>query len=118
MQDFIEKVSREVPNEDSTSYKEKMVLYDAILKLKPKMVVEIGTHRGLTTLYMAMAIKENGIGHLYTADPFEWGALGNFRKFPELEQLITYQQIPGKELDIKDIDFYVYRRISRKRVCS
>lgn len=95
----------EVPSEDSTSVEEKMILHDAILKLKPKVVVETGTHRGLTTLYMLEAIRQNGEGHLWTADPFEWGARGNFRKFAEHEPLVTYEQIPGKNLEVDGIDF-------------
>lgn len=101
-----EKILREVPAEDSTSREEKMMLYEAIKKLKPDVVVETGTHRGLTSMYMLCALAENGKGHLYTADPFEWGAYGNFAKFPELLPYVTYFQKPGKELanDVKDID--------------
>lgn len=95
---FEELITREVPQDDSTSLEEKMILYEEIKKLKPQVVVETGTHRGLTTLYMLHALWENGTGHLYTADPFEWGAKGNFRKIPELEQYVTYQQVRGSEL--------------------
>ena len=102
---FEQEIIKEVPIDDSTDIKEKQLLYREIKKLKPKVVVETGTHRGLTTLYMAHALWENGGGHIHTADPFEWGAKGNFRKFPELEEHITYYQIPGKELEIDKIDF-------------
>lgn len=103
--EFEEKIIREVPQDDSTDIEEKMLLYNEIKKRKPKVVVETGTHRGKTTLYMAHALYELGEGHLHTADPYEWGALGNFRKFPELEKHITYYQIPGKDLVVDNIDF-------------
>lgn len=92
------KIIEEVPNEDSTSREEKMILHDEILKLKSKHIIETGTHRGLTTLYMLAAVAENGEGHINTADPYEWGAKGNFRKFPELEKLVTYHQMRGSEM--------------------
>ena len=101
------RIIREVPKDDSTSYGEKMLLYWLIRELKPKVVVETGTHRGLTACYMAAAIKENGIGHLITCDPNpEWYAHKNFLKFPELDPLVTFKLIRGKDLDVKNIDFF------------
>lgn len=93
-----ERIIAEVPGEDSASHEEKMILYNEIKKLKPKNIIETGTHRGLTTLYMLAAVAENKKGFINTADPFEWGAGGNFRKFPELEKLVKYHQIPGKDM--------------------
>lgn len=89
------KILEEVPTDDSTSREEKMILHDEIKKLNPKVIVESGTHRGLTTLYMLCAVAD---GHLHTADPYEWGARGNFRKFPELEQKVTYYQMPASQM--------------------
>ena len=91
-------ILKEVQTDDSTSHEEKMILFDEIKKLKPLNLIETGTHRGLTTLYLLAAIAENGVGFLNTADPFEWGAGGNFRKFPELEKLVKYHKLPGKDM--------------------
>lgn len=110
---FIEKleelIKQEIPQDDSTSREEKMILHDEIKRLKPKTVVETGTHRGLTTCYMLCALADNEFGHLHTADPFEWGAYGNFAKFMDLHPYVTYHQKPGVELadNIKEtgIDF-------------
>lgn len=98
-----DKIIAEIPKDDSTDIGEKEFLYGLIRAIKPKVIVETGTHKGLTSCYMAAALKDNGEGELYTADPFEWGAQGNFNKFPELP--ISYYQIPGKTLNIKNIDF-------------
>lgn len=104
---YEEQILKEIPQDDSTAHEEKVILYEAIKEAKPEVVVEIGTHRGLTSCYMLMALDENEKGHLHTADPYEWGARGNFRKFPELEKRVTWYQKPGKELvhDIDKIDF-------------
>ena len=100
-----ERIIREVPQDDSTHIEEKMILHNAILELKPEVIVETGTHRGLTTLYMLEAVLENGKGHIHSFDPFEWGQNGNFRKFPELEKLVTFYQQRGDSCEVKDIDF-------------
>ena len=102
LKDIEEKIIQEIPQDDSSSREEKLMLMEAILKKKPKVIVETGTHRGKTTVYMGLAAKEVG-AHIHTFDPFEWGAYGNFAKFLDLP--ITYYQKPGKECDIKDIDF-------------
>lgn len=89
----------QIPQDDSTDPEEKMILYRDIKKLKPKVILETGTHRGKTTLYMAHALFENGGGHIYTADPYPyWCQLHHIRMVPELEPFITYFEIPGIEL--------------------
>ena len=102
--EYEELVLKEVPQDDSTSHEEKMILFDAVKKNKPSTVVEIGTHRGLTACYILMALHENDKGHLHTYDPYEWGAKGNFRKFPELEKRVTWYQEAGKNTQVTDID--------------
>ena len=74
-----------------------------ILDNKPKVIVETGTHRGLTTCYLAIAAKEVG-AVIHTYDPYDWGAYGNFSKFLDLP--ITYHQQPGKSCDIPSVDFF------------
>lgn len=94
-------ILKEIPGEDSTSREEKLILMQTILDRKPKVIVETGTHRGLTTCYMGLAAKEVG-AVIHTYDPFEWGAYGNFGKFPELP--IVYHQSGGVTCDIDNID--------------
>lgn len=102
---FKDQIDIEVPKDDSTSEGEKMLLYWLIRELKPKTVIETGTHRGLTSLYMAHALFENQEGHLFTYDPFEWGASGNIAKFSELSPFVTYRQKRGDEMEETEIDF-------------
>jgi len=100
-----ELIEIEVPQDDSAEIGEKLFLYGLLRALKPKVIVETGTHKGKTTLYMLCALQDNGLGHLHTYDPFEWGQIGNFRKFPELEKLVTYYQQKGKDCQVDNIDF-------------
>lgn len=104
---FGEQIFKDVPADDSTSMGEKMLLYWMIRDMKPKIVLETGTHRGLTSLVMAHALYDNGEGHLHTADPFDWGAPGNFSKIPELSEYITYYKEPGRDTvnRLEKIDF-------------
>lgn len=110
---YKDQIDIEVPKDDSASEGEKMLLYWLIRELKPKVVVETGTHKGLATLYMAHALFDNYLnsngsaitGHITTYDPFEWNQRGNFAKFPELLPYITYKQLPGKDMTEEQIDF-------------
>lgn len=94
---------KEIPSEDSTSREEKLILMQEILDRKPKVIVETGTHRGLTTCYLGLAAKEVG-AVIHTYDPYDWGAYGNFGKFLDLP--ITYHQQPGKSCDLPQVDFF------------
>lgn len=42
--------------------------YSVIKQERPRLVVELGTGLGVTTLWMGQAIRENGQGHVYTLD--------------------------------------------------
>jgi len=48
------------------------VLYALVRAIKPNICLEIGTHRGFSTNYIIQALKDNGFGHLWTTDPFEY----------------------------------------------
>jgi predicted O-methyltransferase YrrM len=45
------------------------LLYGITRSMKPSICVEIGSARGRSTCYIAMALKENGRGTLYAIDP-------------------------------------------------
>ena len=108
MLEFIERINKEIPEDDAAEFGERMLLYSLIRAVKPKVAVETGTHKGLTALYMAHALYDNGIGKLFTAEPNQemWGARGNFRKFPELESRIKYCEVKGKDMEVEGkIDF-------------
>lgn len=92
----------EVPTDDTTDRGEKLILVAAILESKPSVIVETGTHRGLTSLYLAVAAKEVG-ATVHTYDPFDWGAPGNFGKFPELP--IEHHRAEGRSCDLPSVDF-------------
>ena len=53
---------------------EALVLYGLVRAIKPNICLEIGTHKGFSTNYIIQALKDNGQGHLWTTDPFEYGA--------------------------------------------
>jgi len=46
-------------------------LYAFVKMIKPKRILETGTHLGVSSLYMAQALKENGAGHLVTLEIFD-----------------------------------------------
>jgi len=46
----------------------RLMLYLLVRKYKPKVVVETGVAKGLSTAYILCAMHENGKGHLYSVD--------------------------------------------------
>jgi predicted O-methyltransferase YrrM len=53
-------------------YRHPFFLYSLVRWLQPKTVVEIGTHLGMSAVWMARGVQENGDGHLWCIDPFCW----------------------------------------------
>lgn len=54
-------------------------LYDLIKSNKYKDILEIGMANGMSGMYMAQALEENGEGHLTSVDPFQdtqWKSAG------------------------------------------
>lgn len=94
-----------LPQDDSAHESQKMYIYDLMMQKKPEVVVEIGTHKGVTSLYMAQALLDQGKGHLYTYDPFDYNQQDTFNKFPELKEYITYQKAKGVDSDLDKVDF-------------
>lgn len=50
---------------------ERYKLYDYVKRLKPAVILELGTGVGGSTYYMTSALKENNKGVIYTCDPFK-----------------------------------------------
>jgi predicted O-methyltransferase YrrM len=53
-------------------YRHPFMLYALIKWLRLRTVVEVGTHIGMSAVWMARAIQENRDGRLYCIDPFCW----------------------------------------------
>lgn len=44
------------------------LLYSLVRATRPAVVVEFGTSYGISTLHLAAAVRDNGIGHVYTTE--------------------------------------------------
>ena len=104
MLEFKEKIDA-LPQDNSAHEGQKLIMYAFIRSMKPERVVEIGTHLGVTALYLAHALYDNKKGHLWTCDPYDYKQEETFSKFPELKEYITFQKKKGEDLDIDKIDF-------------
>jgi len=49
-----------------------VLLYGHIIKYRPERLLELGTARGGSAVFMASALDENGTGHLTTVDSTRW----------------------------------------------
>ena len=103
---FADEIISEISDDDSTYIEDKLFIYGLIRSIHPDLCVEIGTHRGMTSLFIANALKDNGGGHLVTCDPLDFSQEDNFDKFPELRCFITFVGQPGASLKLeRPIDF-------------
>ncbi len=94
-----------MPMDDSTKIELREYLYKHITEKKPKVCVEVGTHRGVTALYIASALAKNGEGILYTVDPTDYGFHQTLKQFTNLAPFVIYKPIRGIDLQVEDIDF-------------
>ena len=92
---------------DACQRGEQEFIWGLIKAIKPETVVERGTHKGLTSVYIARGLEDNAKGHLWTVDPFDWQQEETFDGLsPNLKKYITYQRMRGDELKVDNkIDF-------------
>lgn len=105
-----------LPQDDSAHENQKLFMYALVRGVRPKVVVEVGTHKGVTTLYLAQGVLDNGEGVVHTCDPMDYGQEKVFSEFPELSEVIKYHRIKGQELEIKDIDLLFIDGFHEKEV--
>lgn len=81
--------------------------YALVKILKPAVVVETGTDKGLGTLLIAQALKENGLGKVYSLDldPFS-GALVDKQHWQNIE-LLKGDSLENLE-KIKKVDMFIH----------
>jgi len=48
-----------------------LFLYAFTQMIKPKIIAEIGTHKAISTIWFASALRETGLGEIHTFDLFE-----------------------------------------------
>lgn len=82
-------------------------LYSLVRHLRPQLTVEVGMANGLSTLFIARALRENGEGRHVAIDPFQssdWRGigmnlvrLGGFESLVELVEKPSHQALPELE---------------------
>lgn len=70
------------------------LLYNLVRAVRPRTVVEFGTSYGISTLYLAAAVRDNGAGHVITTELSEVKAAAARRTFAEtgLDDVITLRE--------------------------
>jgi predicted O-methyltransferase YrrM len=82
-------------------------LYSLIRYLLPQCTIEIGMANGLSTLFMAAALRDNGVGRHIAIDPFQssdWAGAGvtalrcaGLNEFVQLVEKPSHQALPELE---------------------
>jgi predicted O-methyltransferase YrrM len=103
----IAKIKRKYELPKQVFFARRLGWYVLVRILKPNVVVETGTDKGLGTLLIAQALKENGGGKVYTLDidPFS-GVLINQNYWDNIE-VIKGNSVENLRL-IKKIDMFIH----------
>jgi|TARA_B110000438_G_C15739538_1_gene617830 predicted O-methyltransferase YrrM len=64
----IKKVNEKILQEFSRNEAYFIPLYFLVRKLKPNLIIETGVHRGVSSLFILQALKDNNKGELYSID--------------------------------------------------
>jgi predicted O-methyltransferase YrrM len=72
------------------------ILYALVRWLKPKVVAEIGGWVGCSASHLAMAVKANGQGHVFSVDSGVGGMTAGERLLPELREYVTFVREDGR----------------------
>jgi len=72
----------------SVTAHEGVYLQELIKLLNPEVVVEIGSWIGVSTIYLAQAMKEQGKGKVFAIDPHQNYALHRRRHLPDTEPIL------------------------------
>lgn len=75
------------------------LLYNLVRAVRPRTVVEFGTSYGISTLYLAAAVRDNGAGHVITTELSGVKAAAARRTFAEtgLDDVITLLEGDARE---------------------
>lgn len=91
--------------DDAATPLERLLLYALVRNVKPKVCIEIGTHRGLSTIAIAKALKDNGGGVVHTIDPKNWGHY--FDSFG-LQDYVIYHETESRRYTPPECDFIFF----------
>lgn len=73
------------------------LLHAIVRAIKPRVIVETGTHKGFSALMMAKALQQNGSGHIHTVDMEDHGTRELFSRFG-LSSLATFHKMMSVDL--------------------
>ncbi|MYW03065.1 class I SAM-dependent methyltransferase [Streptomyces sp. SID3343] len=81
------------------------LLYNLVRAVRPTTVVEFGTSFGISTLYLAAAVRDNGVGRVVTTELSKDKIAAARRTFAEtgLDDLITVLEGDARET-LRDLD--------------
>lgn len=72
-------------------------LYGLVRRMQPDVIVETGTSRGWSSACMALAMQDNGHGHVYTLDVEEYsGEKYDLRERLSLDDHLTFIQCDSR----------------------
>lgn len=76
-------------------------LYDLVREVKPEKIIEVGTRYGCSTVHLATACKDNGVGvvHCYDTENIHFKWPDELKEFIEFHHMDYFEE-PDKECDL------------------
>lgn len=93
------------------------LIYGLVRAVKPRTCLEVGTFEGDATVAIATALKENGMGEVYTLDEKDFGTFDKLHTFENVFIIRgrSPQDIPENKYDLIFLDSgHSYTQVSRE----
>ena len=74
------------------------LLQGFVMALKPRVILETGTHKGRSTRAICEGLKENGQGHIHTVDMVDYGVMASGAIRDDEKEYVT--QVVGRTPDV------------------
>lgn len=78
-------------------------LYGLVRMIKPENVLETGTHFGISSTYIALALKHNNIGKIITIDPIYYKEAKYLHSKIELNDFIVQIELRAEKYETKEM---------------
>lgn len=83
-------------------------LYGLVKMLKPKKILETGTHFGISSTYMGLALKDNNFGKIITIDPIYYKEAKELHKKMELNDFILQIELHAEKYETEEIFDFIF----------
>lgn len=83
-------------------------LYGLVKMLKPEKILETGTHFGISSTYIGLALKDNNFGKIITIDPIYYKEAKELHKKMELDGIVSQIELHAEKYETDEIFDFIF----------